>query len=109
VQEEGSAGQGAGAGEEGAQVPVQGRRDHAAAEMPRRPLLSHGNYAMPRLFFFFLDQQGSPPAPFFIEKGSQVLQSKTHTQAKIINRHFAGEIGCHPNQSPKYQQTWNKI
>ncbi|KAM3368148.1 hypothetical protein ACQJBY_016604 [Aegilops geniculata] len=39
VQEEGP-GQGAGAGE-GAQAPLQGRRDHAAAAMPRRPLLPH--------------------------------------------------------------------
>lgn len=43
MQEEGLAGLGAAVGEEGAQVPVQGRRDHAAtATMPRRPLLSHG-------------------------------------------------------------------
>lgn len=45
VQEEGP-GQGAGAGE-GAQVPLQGRRDHAAAAMPRRPLLPHGKRARP--------------------------------------------------------------
>lgn len=42
VQEEGSWGQGEG---EGAQVPLQGRRDHAAAAMPRRPLLPHSTHA----------------------------------------------------------------
>ena len=55
MQEEGPAGQGAGAGEEGAQVPVQGHRDHAAAAMPRRPLLPHGNlhlHARPRCPFY---------------------------------------------------------
>jgi hypothetical protein len=28
---------------------------------------------------YFLDQQGSPPAPFFIEKRSQILQGKKRT------------------------------